>query len=198
MEGTGGTSAPKGEKTGNSIPKDNYRFIPAISEQGLGEKPQKKKLQMLFDYYLKPQQNESKTLDIQKQWGQKFKEGMASCSKKDLQDQQNFVIDVMIYYLYYDIVFDRQKYPKSVPLVDFPIEMIEFLIKKAQKVFEEEKPLIQFEAPVKIFGDIHGQFSDLLHMFKEMSEKNKQEQGDQIVPRNSRLLFMGDYVNRGK
>ena len=45
MEGTGGTSAPKGEKTGNSIPKDNYRFIPAISEQGLGEKPQKKKLQ---------------------------------------------------------------------------------------------------------------------------------------------------------
>lgn len=67
---------------------------------------------------------------------------MASCSKKDLQDQQNFVIDVMIYYLYYDIVFDRQKYPKSVPLVDFPMEMIEFLIKKVQKVFEEEKPLV--------------------------------------------------------
>ena len=32
---------------------------------------------------------------------------MASCSKKDLQDQQNFEIDVMIDYLYYDIVFDR-------------------------------------------------------------------------------------------
>ena len=56
---------------------------------------------------------------------------MASCSKKDMQDEVNFVIDVMIYYLYYDIVFDRQKYPKSVPLVDFPIEMIEFLIKKS-------------------------------------------------------------------
>ena len=58
---------------------------------------------------------------------------MASVSKKDMQDEVNFVIDVMIYYLYYDIVFDRQKYPKSVPLVDFPIEMIEFLIKKSQK-----------------------------------------------------------------
>lgn len=81
---------------------------------------------------------------------------MASVSKKDMQDEVNFVIDVIIYYLYYDIVFDRQKYPKSVPLVDFPIEMVEFLIKKVQKVFEEEKPLIQFEAPVKIFGDIHG------------------------------------------
>ena len=123
---------------------------------------------------------------------------MSSVSKKDMQDEVNFVIDVMIYYLYYDIVFDRQKYPKSVPLVDFPIEMVEFLIKKVQKVFEEEKPLIQFEAPVKIFGDIHGQYSDLLHMFKEMSEKNKQDQQDSIIPRNSRLLFMGDYVNRGK
>jgi hypothetical protein len=100
---------------------------------------------------------------------------MASVSKKDMQDEVNFVIDVMIYYLYYDIVFDRQKYPKSVPLVDFPIEMVEFLIKKSQKVFEDEKPLICFEAPVKIFGDIHGQYSDLLHMFKEMSEKNKQD-----------------------
>ena len=67
---------------------------------------------------------------------------MASVSKKDMQDEINFVIDVMVYYLYYDIVFDRQKYPKAVPFVDFPIEMVEFLIKKVQKVFEEEKPLI--------------------------------------------------------
>ncbi len=42
-------------------------------------------------------------------------------------------------------------------------------------MFEDEKPLLQFEAPVKIFGDIHGQYSDLLHMFKEMADKNKQD-----------------------
>lgn len=51
---------------------------------------------------------------------------------------------------------DRTKYPKAVPFVDFPIEIIEFLIKKVQKIFEEEKSLVSFEAPVKIFGDIHG------------------------------------------
>ena len=109
-----------------------------------------------------------------------------------------FIMDVVIYYLYYDIVFDRQKFPKSVPFVDLPYEMIEFLIKKTQKVFEDEKALIQFEAPVKIFGDIHGQYSDLLHMFKEMSEKNKQEQCDYIISKSTKYLFMGDYVNRGK
>ena len=109
-----------------------------------------------------------------------------------------FIMDVIIYYLYYDIVTDRQKYPKSVPFVDLPLEMIEYLLKKAQKSFEDEKSLIQFEAPVKIFGDIHGQFSDLLHMFKEMSDKNKADQSDYIISKQSRYLFMGDYVNRGK
>lgn len=115
-----------------------------------------------------------------------------------MPDETMFIMDIIIYYLYYDIVFDRQKFPKSVPFVDLPYEMIEFLIKKTQKVFEDEKALIQFEAPVKIFGDIHGQYSDLLHMFKEMSEKNKQEQCDYIISKNTKYLFMGDYVNRGK
>ena len=51
-------------------------------------------------------------------------------------------MDVIIYYLYYDIVFDRTKYPRSVPFVELPTEMIEFLIKKVQKNFEDEKALI--------------------------------------------------------
>jgi serine/threonine-protein phosphatase PP1 catalytic subunit len=109
-----------------------------------------------------------------------------------------FIMDLIIYWLYHEIVSDRTKYPKSVPFVDLPYEMVEFLIKKVQKCFEDEKPLVQFEAPVKIFGDIHGQYTDLLHMFKEMGDKNKQEQQDYILSKNTRYLFMGDYVNRGK
>ena len=53
-----------------------------------------------------------------------------------------FIMDVIIYYLYYDIITSRSKYPKSVPFVDLPIEMIEFLIKKVQVIFENEKALI--------------------------------------------------------
>lgn len=101
-------------------------------------------------------QNDSKSLDIQKEWGKNFKDAVANIPKKDLHDETVFIMDTIIYYLYHEIVSDKTKYPKSVPFVDLPYEMIEFLIKKVQKVFEDEKPLIQFEAPVKIFGDIHG------------------------------------------
>ena len=85
----------------------------------------------MFDRYLKPLQNESKSLDIQKEWGKQFKEGINNVAKKDLNDEVAFIMDVIIFYLYYDIVMDRTKYPKAVPFVDLPIEMIDFLIKKA-------------------------------------------------------------------
>jgi hypothetical protein len=91
---------------------------------------------------LKPQQNETKSLDIQKEWGKTFKEGIANIPKKDLNDEMIFIMDVIIYYLYHDIITDKTKYPKSVPFVDLPYEMVEFLIKKVQKVFEDEKPLV--------------------------------------------------------
>lgn len=54
--------------------------------------------------------------------------------------------------------------------------MIEFLIKAVQKEFEKEKALVMFEAPVKIFGDIHGQYTEFIHMLKELADKNKTEQ----------------------
>ena len=105
---------------------------------------------------MKPKQNENKSLEIQKEWGKNFKEGINSIPKKDIESESTFIMDVIIYLLYHEIVTDKSKYPKSVPFVDLPIEMIEFLIKKVQKTFEEEKSLITFEAPVKIFGDLHG------------------------------------------
>ena len=51
-------------------------------------------------------------------------------------------MDTVIYYLYYEVVTDKAKYPKQVPFIDLPYEMIDYLIKKACKVFEDEKALI--------------------------------------------------------
>ena len=43
MESTGSTTS-KTEKKENSIPKDHFKFLPSINEQGLGEKQNRKKL----------------------------------------------------------------------------------------------------------------------------------------------------------
>ena len=56
--------------------------------------------------------------------------------------ESHFILDVIIYYLYYDIVLDKSKYPKAVPFVDLPIEIIDWLIKKVQSIFAEEKALV--------------------------------------------------------
>ena len=51
MESTGSTTS-KNDKKENTIPKEMFRFITSIQEQGLGEKQNRKKLQAMFDIYL--------------------------------------------------------------------------------------------------------------------------------------------------
>lgn len=76
---------------------------------------------------------------------------------------------------------------KQNKLVSLSLGEIEWLCKEAQKLFESQPVLLEISAPVKICGDIHGQYNDLLHLF---------EYGG--YPPESNYLFLGDYVDRGK
>ncbi len=58
---------------------------------------------------------------------------------------------------------------------------------RVREIFLDQPPLIELEAPVKIVGDIHGQYSDLIRMFEMCG-----------FPPSSNFLFLGDYVDRGK
>ena len=41
------------------------------------------------------------------------------------------------------------------------------LCDNAERIFSSEPSVLQLRAPIKIFGDLHGQFGDLMRLFDE-------------------------------
>ncbi|KAF3358934.1 Serine/threonine-protein phosphatase PP-Z like [Verticillium longisporum] len=61
------------------------------------------------------------------------------------------------------------------------------ICQRAREVLLTQPALLELDAPVKIVGDVHGQYTDLIRMFEMCG-----------FPPSSNYLFLGDYVDRGK
>ncbi|RCN49810.1 hypothetical protein ANCCAN_04053 [Ancylostoma caninum] len=72
---------------------------------------------------------------------------------------------------------------KSIDVSENEIRMICML---ARQIFLHQPMLLELEPPLKIAGDIHGQYNDLLRLFTLAG-----------FPPESNYLFLGDYVDRG-
>mmetsp|Transcript_4369 Transcript_4369/g.5642 ORF Transcript_4369/g.5642 Transcript_4369/m.5642 type:complete len:559 (+) Transcript_4369:761-2437(+) len=69
------------------------------------------------------------------------------------------------------------------------ISCVHRIIRCAKKLIRKEPNVIYLDAPVNVFGDIHGQFYDLLTQLEKLD-----------VPSDGNFeqcLFLGDYVDRG-
>ncbi|KAM7276782.1 hypothetical protein ACFE04_018648 [Oxalis oulophora] len=63
----------------------------------------------------------------------------------------------------------------------------------AEQIFMQEPTVLQLKAPVKVFGDLHGQFGDLMRLFDEYGFPSTAGDITYID-----YLFLGDYVDRGQ
>lgn len=63
----------------------------------------------------------------------------------------------------------------------------------AEQLFMHEPTVLQLKAPVKVFGDLHGQFGDLMRLFDEYGFPSTAGDITYID-----YLFLGDYVDRGQ
>ncbi|UJR28887.1 hypothetical protein I4U23_010107 [Adineta vaga] len=83
-------------------------------------------------------------------------------------------------------LLEVRKHPK-LEKIELKENDIRIIVHKAREIFLSQPVLLELEAPLKICGDTHGQFSDLLRLFDANG-----------YPPDANYLFLGDYVDRGK
>ena len=72
-------------------------------------------------------------------------------------------------------------------LVQLKESEIVSLCNLSKVAFMDQPVLLELESPIKICGDIHGQYYDLLRIFESNG-----------YPPEKKYLFLGDYVDRGR
>lgn len=108
--------------------------------------------------------------------------GMIGSNSASGDQVRTFDIDDMIARLL-DAGYQTSKLPKPA-LKNAEITAV---CTAAREVFLSQPTLIELSPPVKIVGDTHGQYQDLLRLFEMCG-----------FPPQSNYLFLGDYVDRGK
>ena len=83
--------------------------------------------------------------------------------------------------------------PTAFPL---PLRTVLWLCAEAQAIFAAEPVVLDLRAPCKVFGDIHGQYADLMRLFAQFGAPSREADGGDISVVD--YLFLGDYVDRGK
>ena len=106
-----------------------------------------------------------------------------SNAKQDTAEPDSFDLNV-------DSIIERLtavRSDKPGKLVSLKESEILGLVSAAKELVMEQPVFLELQGPLKICGDIHGQYYDLLRIFEYTG-----------YPPESNYLFLGDYVDRGR
>ena len=77
-------------------------------------------------------------------------------------------------------------FERTAHLTRLPCAPILFPALQCKEILEVEPNVTPVSVPVTVVGDVHGQYHDLMELFKIAG-----------TPPDTNLLFLGDYVDRG-
>ena len=99
----------------------------------------------------------------------------------------NFINHLLTFNKQMALLYKQKPSEKNKPFrFNISSNVIVKLCDLVKPLFQNEPNVLMINSPINIFGDIHGQFSDMIH-FLEMTG----------LPPDQTFLFMGDYVDRG-
>jgi serine/threonine-protein phosphatase PP1 catalytic subunit len=99
----------------------------------------------------------------------------------------NFINHLLTFNKQMELLYKQKPSEKNKPFrFNINANVIIKLCDLVKPILQNEPNVIMIDAPLNIFGDIHGQFSDMIH-FLELTG----------LPPSQKFLFMGDYVDRG-
>ena len=99
----------------------------------------------------------------------------------------NFINHLLTFNKQMELLYIQKPSEKNKPFrFNISANVIIKLCDLVKPILQSEPNVLHINTPINIFGDIHGQVSDMIH-FLEMTG----------LPPNHNFLFMGDYVDRG-
>ncbi|OHS93934.1 Ser/Thr protein phosphatase [Tritrichomonas foetus] len=84
-------------------------------------------------------------------------------------------------------VNEFDKIGREIPIPTFEPDIIVKISEPATDAFQKQPMILELQAPIYVVGDIHGNIFDLIRILAHTTS-----------PPRSRLLFLGDYVDRGE
>lgn len=124
--------------------------------------------------------------------GRKIDPNRAIPTKSDSASSSSSTLDIVIEQL---LQPNTWKPPEKQDFFCLSTQQILYICEEALKCFQNEPMLLQCRAPIKVYGDIHGQFIDLMRLFARYKSPTDAEGAGDIETMD--YLFLGDYVDRG-